>query len=133
MSHTYTQMEELRSKKEDCHDTFLRCQEKSCPTFCDVKDYNYCYYGFREQGHSWFTLDSISRMVCECGLTPTLTMSKSDKNYGKKYLRCPQRNCNLFQWWRFKPLKKTQQILCADMERQFFVADRRRHLTLPSL
>ena len=27
-------------------------------------------------------------------------MSKSDKDYGKMYLRCPQRNCDLFQWWR---------------------------------
>ena len=45
-------------------------------------------------------MDTISRMVCECGLTPTLSMSKSDKDYGKMYLRCPQRNCDLFQWWR---------------------------------
>ena len=65
-----------------------------------MKDYNYYYYyGCREQGHSWFTLDTISRMVCECGLTPTLSTSKSDKDYGKMYLRCPQRNCDLFQWW----------------------------------
>ena len=111
-----TQMEELRSKKEDCHDTFLRFQEKSCPTFCNVKDYNYYYYGCREQGHSWFTLDYISRMVCGGGVTPTLSMSKSDKSYGKMYLRCPQRNCDLFQWLRFKTSKKTQQILCIDME-----------------
>ena len=116
----HTQMEELRSKKEDCHDTFLRFQEKSCPTFCNVKDYNYYYYGCREQGHSWFTLDYISRMVCGGGVTPTLSMSKSDKSYGKMYLRCPQRNCDLFQWLRFKTSKKTQQILCIDMEWQFF-------------
>ena len=108
----YSQMEKLKSKKEDCHDTFLRCQENSCPTFCNVKDHNYYYYGYREQGHSWFTLDSISHMVRECGLTPTLSMSKSDKSYGKMYLRFPQRNCDLFQWWRFKPSKKTQQF-CA--------------------
>ena len=112
----HTQMEELRSKKEECHDTFLRFQEKSCPTFCNVKDYNYYYYGCREQGHSWFTLDYISRMVCGGGVTPTLSMSKSDKSYGKMYLRCPQRNCDLFQWLRFKTSEKTQQILCIDME-----------------
>lgn len=60
----HTQMEELKSKKEDCHNMFLRCREKSCPTFCDLKDYDYYYYGCRQQGHPWFTLDTISRMVC---------------------------------------------------------------------
>ena len=51
---------------EDCHDMFLRCREKSCPTFCDLKDYDYFYYyyGCRQQGHPWYTLDTISRMVC---------------------------------------------------------------------
>ena len=93
----YTQMGELKSKKEDCPDVFLRCQEKFCPTFCDVKDYNDYYYGCKEQGHSWFTLDTISRMVCECGLILTFSMSKSDKNYGTMYLRCPKRNCDLFR------------------------------------
>ena len=69
-------MEELKSKKEDCHEVFLPCREKSCHTFCDVNDYDAYYYGCRQQGHSWFTLDTISRMVRECGLTPTLSMSK---------------------------------------------------------
>ena len=112
----HTQMKELKSKKEDCPDVFLRCQEKSCPTFCDVKDYNVYYYGCRDQGHCWFSLDTISRMVCECGLTPTLSMSKSDNNYNKMYLRCPQGNFALFQWWCFKPSKETQKILCDDMK-----------------
>ena len=111
----HTQMKELKSKKEHCPDMYLRRQEKFCPNFCDVKDYNY-NYGCREQGHPWFTLDTIGRMVCECGLTPTLSMCKSDKNYQKMYLRFPQRNCDLFQWWRFKSSKKTQQILSADIK-----------------
>nr|XP_058946702.1 uncharacterized protein LOC131774662 [Pocillopora verrucosa] len=41
---------------------------------------------------------------------------KSDMNYQKMYLKCRQKNCNLFHWWRYKPSRKTQQILCADME-----------------
>ena len=54
----HTQMEELKSKKEDCHDMFSCCREKSCPTYCDVNDCDAYYYGCRQRGHSWFTLDT---------------------------------------------------------------------------
>ena len=54
--------------------------------------------------------------VVHPGYHQSYGMSKSDRSYQKMYLRCPQRNCNLFQWWRFKPSEKTQQVLCADLE-----------------
>ena len=50
-------------------------------------------------------------MVCECGMTPTLSLNQSETNYGKMYLRCGQRHCKLFVWWRFKPNKRSVQIL----------------------
>ena len=59
----------------------------------------------------WFTLDRIDKMVCECGMTPTLSSTQSETNYGKMYLRCSRHNCDLFTWWRFKPNKRSVQIL----------------------
>ena len=91
-------------KKKSAETTSSRAHPYKCEKAAAkqaAKDYNYYYYGCREQGYSWFTLNTISRMVCEGGLTPTLSMSESDKDYGTMYLRCTQRNCNLFQWWRF--------------------------------
>ena len=64
----------------------------------------------KERVTPWFTLDRIDKMVCECGMTPTLSLTQSETNYGKMYLQCNQRHCKLFTWWRFKP-KRTVQIL----------------------
>ena len=106
-----TMMEELKSKKEDCDDVFLRCSSARCPVFCNLSDYNRYYYECQRQGHPWFTLDRIDKMVCECGMTPTLSLTQSETNYGKMYLRCSRHNCDLFTWWRFKPNKRSVQIL----------------------
>ena len=65
----------------------------------------------KERVTPWFTLDRIDKMVCECGMTPTLSLTQSETNYGKMYLQCNQRHCKLFTWWRFKPNKRTVQIL----------------------
>ena len=104
-------MDVLKSKKEDCDDVFLRCSSARCPVFCNLSDYNRYYYECQRQGHPWFTLDRIDKMVCECGMTPTLSLTQSETNYGKMYLRCSRHNCDLFTWWRFKPNKRSVQIL----------------------
>ncbi|CAH3160116.1 unnamed protein product [Pocillopora meandrina] len=89
-------MDVLKSKKEDCDDVFLRCSSARCPIFCNLSDYNRYYYECQRQGHPWFTLDRIDKMVCECGMTPTLSLTQSETNYGKMYLRCSRHNCDLF-------------------------------------
>ena len=81
-------MDALKSKKEYCDDVFLRCSTTRCPVFCNLSDYNRYYYACQRQGHPWFTLDRIEKMVCECGMTPTLSLTQSETNYGKMYLRC---------------------------------------------
>ena len=101
----------LKSKREDCDDVLLRCSIASYPVFCNPNDYHHYYYKCQRQGHSWFTLDRIYKMVCECGMTPTLSLTQSETNYGKMYLQCSQRYCKLFTWWQFKPNKRTVQIL----------------------
>ena len=92
-----TMMDELKSKKEDCDDVFLHCSTACRPVFCNLNDYNRYYYKCQGQGHHWFTLDRIDKMVCKCGMTPTLSVSfQSETNYGKMFLRSGQRHCKLF-------------------------------------
>ena len=69
-----------------------------CPVFSNLNDYNHYYYEFQRQGHPWFTLDRIDKMVCECGITPTLSLTQSGTNHGKMYLRCSQSQSNVH--WR---------------------------------
>ena len=79
-------IDELKSKKEDCDDVFLRCSTARCPVFCNLNDYNHYYYECQRQGHPWFTSDRIDMMVCECGMTPTLSLTQSQTSYGKMHL-----------------------------------------------
>ena len=72
----------LKSKREDCDDVLLRCSIASYPVFCNPNGYHHYYYKCQRQGHSWFTLDRIYKMVCECGMTPTLSLTQSETNYG---------------------------------------------------
>ena len=109
-------MEERKSKKETCTDVFLRYSVSTCPVFCPAQDYQKYYDLCRAQGHDWFTLDRIDRMVCECGRSPTLSISMSEKNRNRMYLRCAFRECDLFAWWNTRPFKKTQEILMAHPE-----------------
>ena len=81
-----TMMDGLKSKKEDCDNVFLHCSTPSCPVFCNLNDYNHYYYECQRQGHPWFTSDRIDMMVCECGMTPTLSLTQSQTSYGKMHL-----------------------------------------------
>ncbi|PFX13298.1 hypothetical protein AWC38_SpisGene22627 [Stylophora pistillata] len=74
-------MNEIHSQKEWIQDVFLKCQVENCPVFTTLKDYNSYYDGCRRQGNDWFTLARTATMKCECGETPTLSMSKSEKNF----------------------------------------------------
>ena len=89
-------MYQLNSKKEWCQDVFLRCPVHKCPVFTSLKDFNVYYEQCRRQGHDWFTLDKIKVMQCECGETPTLVMSKTQKHFNKMYLRCGRKYCSLY-------------------------------------
>ncbi|PFX13551.1 hypothetical protein AWC38_SpisGene22355 [Stylophora pistillata] len=104
-------MNEIHSQKEWIQDVFLKCQVENCPVFTSLKDYNSYYDGCRRQGNDWLTLARVASMKCECGETPTLAMSKSEKNFLHLYLRCRNNYCKVFQWWRYCPKEKNMTIL----------------------
>lgn len=105
-------MEELHSKKEHVKDTFLRCNVKGCPCFCDTKKHEEYYRSVTSQGHEWFTLERIAQIKCACGYDPTLLASKSKKNPGRMYLRCRDFICkDFFAWWDMKPPRPVQVIM----------------------
>lgn len=110
-----TDLEEVTSKQEDEIKVFLRCPEPNCPVFCCKDDVIWYSDQCKKQAYEWFTLGRIAKMVCQCGDALSLSISKSDKTYGRMYLRCGERNCDLFCWWAFKPSKKNTAILAALM------------------
>lgn len=106
-----TPMEELKAKDPTSSAVYLRCVELNCPVFTNLNDYSVYYYECKKRGHRWYTLDRIQTMQCECGIAPSLSLSKSEHNFHKMYLRCRENVCGLFTFWRYHPRKKTIEIL----------------------
>ena len=70
-----------------------------------------------EQTHPVYATIPPERFKCECDLSMILAVSKSENNPSRLYLKCPKRNCKLFQWINqpprglaFKPLQQTDYL-----------------------
>ena len=51
-----------------------------------------------EQTHPVYVQIPPERFKCQCDMSMILAISKSEKNPGRLYLKCPKRKCKLFQW-----------------------------------
>ena len=51
-----------------------------------------------EQTHPVYAQIAPEKFKCKCDMSLNLTMSKSENNPGRLYLKCPKRSCKLFQW-----------------------------------
>ena len=78
-----------------------------CPTTrFDTKCYVTCGWenlatylkAVEDQTHPVYAHIPPERFKCQCDMSMILTMSKSEKNPGRLYLKCPKRRCKLFQW-----------------------------------
>ena len=67
----------------------------------------------QKQTHPCYRTIPPENFLCECKQSMILAMSKSEKNPGRLYLKCPKRQCKLFQWIDTIPSFRTHQILGA--------------------
>lgn len=81
---------------------YYRCPETKHMTKCyvtcskhDVQDY---LDKVVEQTHPIYNTIPLARFRCFCNKSLVLTISNSQKNPGRLYLKCQKRNCNFFQW-----------------------------------
>ena len=81
---------------------YFRCPMKRYNTKCYVTSSkeNLAEYlkAVDEQTHPVYAQIAPEKFKCQCDLSMILAMSKSEKNPGRLYLKCPKRSCELFQW-----------------------------------
>ena len=72
--------------------------DTKCYVTCSRENLATYLKAVEEQTHPVYAQIPPERFKCQCDMSMILTMSKSEKNPGRLYLKCPKRRCELFQW-----------------------------------
>ena len=77
---------------------YYKCSESPCMLFCAAQDVEEYLLRVNVQLPAWFR-NKNDLPVCFCRKVVTLKVSRSEKNPGKVYMSCSQRDkCGYFQW-----------------------------------
>ena len=100
----------LNTKTNEKGWVYVKCPQRDCLIFCGEGDLNTYLHTVHSQLHKQLKIDQLK---CFCRETPTLRISRSEKNSGKLYMACGQRGekCNVFQWADFPLTKKNAEWL----------------------
>lgn len=77
---------------------YYKCSDSRCMLFCAAEDVNEYLKCVQTQLCGQYRYrDDLAE--CFCRRFPVLKVSKSEKNYGRPYMTCNQKEkCNYFQW-----------------------------------
>ena len=103
------------SKWEYCRCPMTRFGTK-CYVAGDKEDLANYLKAVEEQSHPCYAKLAPEKFRCECDLSMILAMSKSEKNAGRLYLKCPRKSCKLFQWINQPPKELALKILSPEFE-----------------
>ena len=77
---------------------YYKCPFQDCFVCCGVDNVDYYLQSARSQIEPYYIRMPLDRMKCYCDRQVYMSMSHSDKNPGRLYLKCPKRYCEFFQW-----------------------------------
>jgi len=98
------------SQWDYCHCPITRFGTK-CYVTCGKEDLANYLKAVEEQMHPCEVKIRPEKFKCSCDLSMILYMSKSEKNPGWLYLKCPRKTCKLFQWLNEPPKGLAFQLL----------------------
>ena len=90
---------------------YYKCPFQDCFVCCGVDNADYYLQSARSQIEPYYTRMPLDKMKCYCDRHLYMSMSHSDKNPGRLYLKCPKRYCDFFQWVDTPPRGKTRAHL----------------------
>ena len=90
---------------------YYKCPFQDCFVCCGVDNVDYYLQSARSQIEPYYTRIPLDKMKCYCDRHLYMSMSHSDKNPGRLYLKCPKRYCDFFQWVDTPPRGKTRAHL----------------------
>ena len=74
-----------------------------CYVTCGKEDLVHYLRAVKEQTHPCYAKIAPEKFKCACEMSTVLAMSKSKKNPGRLYFKCPRKSCKLFQWLNESP------------------------------
>ena len=89
---------------------YYKCPFQDCFVCCGVDNVDYYLQSARSQIEPYYTRIPLDKMKCYCDRHVYMSMSQSDKNPGRLYLKCPKRYCEFFQWVDTSPWKNPSSL-----------------------
>ena len=96
--HPQYSLEKRESQTDYGQWEYYKCPFQDCFVCCGVDNVDYYLQSARSQIEPYYTRIPLDKMKCYCDRQVYMSMSQSDKNPGRLYLKCPKRYCEFFQW-----------------------------------
>ena len=96
--HPQYSLEKRESRTDYGQWEYYKCPFQDCFVCCGVDNVDYYLQSARSQIEPYYTRIPLDKMKCYCDRQVYMSMSHSDKNPGRLYLKCPERYCEFFQW-----------------------------------
>ena len=109
--HPQYSLEKRESQTDYGQWEYYKCPFQDCFVCCGVDNVGYYLQSARQQIIPYYVRIPLDKMKCFCDRNLYMSMSHSDKNPGRLYLKCPKRYCDFFQWVDTPPRGKTQAHL----------------------
>ena len=93
------------------HWEYYKCPVRNCYVSCGVDNVEYYLDSAKHKLHNFFLSKPVHIMECYCKRPLVMSLSQSEKNPGRLFLKCPKRWCGFFQWVDEEPRGKTKAWL----------------------
>ena len=71
---------------------YYKCPVRNCYVSCGVNDIEYCLDSAKHKLHKFFLSKPVHIMECYCHRPLIMSLSQSEKNPGRLFLKCPKRS-----------------------------------------
>ena len=109
--HPQYSLEKRESQTDYGRWEYYKCPFQDCFMCCGVDNVDYYLQSARHQIEPYYARIPLDKMKCYCARHLYMSMSHSDKNPGRLFLKCPKRYCDFFQWVDTPPCGKTRAHL----------------------
>ena len=90
---------------------YYKCPVRNCYVSCGVDNVEYYLDSAKHKLHNFFLSKPVHIMECYCKRPLIMSLSQSERNPGRLFLKCPKRWCDFFQWVDEEPRGKTKAWL----------------------
>ena len=90
------------------HWEYYKCPVQNCFVSCGVDNVEPYLDSVKRQLHKFYLAKPVHIIKCYCHRPLIMSLSQSEKNPGRLYLKCPKRWCDFFQWLDQEPRGKAK-------------------------